>query len=145
LEGWPNGYTDWYYRPWYWDDDAPFRRQYAVVQPVIIATVPPLAPVPRNEAPATAVQINVRVPADAEVWVEGTKTTQTGTRRTFVSPPLDPDETFTYTVRARWHDADGEVDRTRKAQVSAGDEITLNFVGTGKPAEPLLPPPTPIR
>jgi uncharacterized protein (TIGR03000 family) len=111
---------------------------------VIIAT--PLSAVPAPREPAgTAVQINVRVPADAEVWVEGTKTTQTGTRRTFISPPLDPDEIYTYSVRARWHGADGEVDRTRKAQVSAGDEITLNFVGTGKPSESLLPPPTPIR
>jgi len=143
-DGWPLGYADWYYRPWYWDDDAPFRRQYTVLQPVIIATVPPARPA-TSEATGTAVQINVRVPADAEVWVEGTKTTQTGTRRTFVSPPLDPDETYTYTVRARWRGADGEVDRTRKAQVSGGDEVTLNFVGTGKPGEPLLPPPTPIR
>jgi uncharacterized protein (TIGR03000 family) len=143
LEGWPNGYTDWYYRPWYWDDDAPFRRRYAVLQPVIIAA-PSTVPA-ASEPTGTAVRINVRVPADAEVWVEGTKTTQTGARRTFVSPPLDPDETYTYSVRARWRGADGEVDRTRKAQVNGGDEITLNFVGTGKPAEPLLPPPTPIR
>jgi uncharacterized protein (TIGR03000 family) len=146
-DGWPNGYTngyaDWYYRPWYWDDDAPFRRQYGVLQPVIIATAPSVGARAR-EAAGTAVQINVRVPADAEVWVEGTKTEQTGTRRTFVSPPLNPDETYIYTVRARWHGADGEVVRTRKAQVSGGDEITLNFVGAGKPGESLLPPPTPV-
>jgi uncharacterized protein (TIGR03000 family) len=147
-EGWPNGYTngyaDWYYRPWYWDDDAPFRRQYAVVQPVIIASPTSARPSPSDPG-GTAVRINVRVPADAEVWVEGAKTAQTGTRRTYVSPPLDPDETYTYSVRARWRGADGEVDRTRKAQVSGGDEVTLNFVGTGRPVEPLLPPPTPIR
>src|SRR5262249_40914799 len=92
-EGWPNGYTngytDWHYRPWYWDDDAPFRRQYAVVQPVIIA-IPTSTRPSTSDAASTAVRINVRVPADAEVWVEGAKTTQTGTRRTFVSPPLDP-------------------------------------------------------
>jgi uncharacterized protein (TIGR03000 family) len=111
----------------------------------VIVARPPSAPSAASDAAGTSVRINVRVPADAEVWVEGAKTSQTGPRRTFVSPPLDPDETYTYSVRARWRGAEGEVDRTRKAQVSGGDEVTLNFVGTGKPAEPLLPPPTPIR
>src|SRR5437879_4856981 len=34
--------------------------------------------------------LDVRVPATAEVMVETEKTTQTGSRRSFVSPPITP-------------------------------------------------------
>jgi len=142
--GW--GYPDWYDRPWYWDDYAFYRHGYPSLPPTI-AVPGDLANVPSDDEADTAVRINVRVPADAEVWVEEEQTSQMGALRRFVSPPLDPAGTYTYTVRARWRDQGGEVERTRKAQVKAGDEITLSFLTSARDKRPesALPPPVPVH
>jgi uncharacterized protein (TIGR03000 family) len=77
--------------------------------------------------PANIATVQVTVPSDAEVWFEGTKTTQLGTVRQFRSPPLDPDSTYTYTVRARWTQ-NGEVkDETRDLRVQANKRAYLDF------------------
>ena len=60
------------------------------------------------------------MPADAEIWFEGDKTSQTGTSRTFVSPALQPGRNFTYDIRARWISSEGKnVDQTRQVRVQA--------------------------
>ncbi len=73
------------------------------------------------------VRVEVRVPADAEVWFEGSKTSQTGGVRHFVSPALTPGRRHTYTIRARWTENGREVDRTRQLDVWAGRGYTLDF------------------
>jgi uncharacterized protein (TIGR03000 family) len=83
-----------------------------------------LEPVPLDP---NSVTMNVRVPAGAEIWFEGSKTGQTGTTRTFVSPPLEPGRGFTYEVRARWTDNGKEVDRTRQVHVRAGEKVDVDF------------------
>ncbi len=35
-----------------------------------------------------SVRVNVRVPSDAKIWFDGSQTSQTGTTRSFESPPL---------------------------------------------------------
>src|SRR5438132_11221929 len=37
-----------------------------------------------------AARVELRVPADAQVWVDGARATQTGPRRTYAAPPLVP-------------------------------------------------------
>jgi uncharacterized protein (TIGR03000 family) len=72
--------------------------------------------------------IDVRVPrADAEVMFEGSKTSQTGTDRAFVSPPLQPGQNYTYVVQARWTDNGKEVNQTRRVPVRAGERVTVDF------------------
>jgi uncharacterized protein (TIGR03000 family) len=72
------------------------------------------------------------VPENATIWVEGQKTSQTGTKREFVSPELTPGKRFTYTVRVRSRADDGRVvDETRKVRVRAGDRWRVDFT---KPA-----------
>ena len=72
--------------------------------------------------------MEVRVPANAEVWVEGDKTSQTGAVRHFSSPALTPGKTFTYDLRARWTGADGKaVDRTKQVKVQAGARVGVDF------------------
>ena len=61
-------------------------------------------------APAdTRAFIQVRVPAAAEIWFDGEKTSQTGSVRDFVSPALQTGRSFTYEIRARWTDEGGKV------------------------------------
>jgi uncharacterized protein (TIGR03000 family) len=75
-----------------------------------------------GEAPAV---INATVPADAQVWIDGTATTQTGTQRVFTSPPLATGKTYSYQVRV----VSGDRDDTRKVVVQAGQRVAVNFTG----------------
>jgi uncharacterized protein (TIGR03000 family) len=74
-----------------------------------------------------AVTVNVSVPADAEIWFDGTKTVQTGPARRFVSPPVTPGPDYTYEVKARWRENGIAVTQTRRVIVHAGDVINLWF------------------
>src|SRR4051794_33711706 len=66
--------------------------------------------------------IRVRVPTQAQVLLDGEKTTQTGADRRFESPPLPPGKSFTYSVRAMWKEGGKEVVRKAEAVVRAGME-----------------------
>jgi len=66
-----------------------------------------------SPAPAqldTSVHVTVSVPADAEIWFQGTKMTATGSVREYQSPPLTPGHRYTYEVRARWNENGHEGD-----------------------------------
>jgi uncharacterized protein (TIGR03000 family) len=93
-------------------------------------------------APAdNAARLQVTVPAGAEVWVDGEQTTQTGTSRTFVSPPLTPGRDFVYTVRARWMTDSGPKEEAREVRVRANQTSQVDFTAPA-PAEqvPAVPP-----
>lgn len=78
--------------------------------------------------PATAT-VTVTVPESATVLLDGSPTTQTGTQRQFVTPPLAPGKNFYYDIEARWAAADGRpVDHTKKVLVTAGANVQVNFV-----------------
>jgi|GEM_PF-5309175 len=83
---------------------------------------------PGPRAPGQVVHFAVMVPADAEVWFDGAKTTQAGPDREFISPPLRPGHSYSYDVRARWKDGGREVDRTRRVTFYAGDHLELDFM-----------------
>jgi uncharacterized protein (TIGR03000 family) len=90
--------------------------------------------------------VTVRVPdPSAQVFIEGTPTTQGGTTREFVSPPLQSGQEYTYTLRARFNSGGQEVDRTRKIDVRAGSRATVDFTnetGTGTTTGPTGAPGT---
>jgi uncharacterized protein (TIGR03000 family) len=74
-----------------------------------------------------AAQIVILVPAEAEVYFDGTPTTETGTRRVFTTPALQAGRDFHYSVRAVWT-ADGKpVQQTRKVAVKAGASVVVDF------------------
>jgi uncharacterized protein (TIGR03000 family) len=79
-------------------------------------------------APAdTKAHVRLVVPADAEVWFDGEKTSQTGTAREFVSPPLTLGTDYAYEIRARWMENGKPVDQTRSVTVRAGSLTIVNF------------------
>jgi uncharacterized protein (TIGR03000 family) len=91
-------------------------------------TEPSATPVPTNGS-ATA-QVMVFVPANAEVFFDGAPTTQTGTQRAYVTPPLAFGQEYSYSIEARWTAADGTpVDQIRKVQVTAGGNVQVDFSG----------------
>lgn len=121
------GYPSWY-GPGYYDYyDA---GSYPIYQSMPLATdqgnqtnYPPPTLVSDNTA-----QIDVRMPADAQLWFDGNKTSQTGAMREFTSPPLTPGQTFTYELRATWTGEGGTpITQTRTVNVQAGKRSLVDF------------------
>lgn len=81
-------------------------------------------------------RIRLRVPADAELWFDNVKTSQTGTVRQFESPPLNPAERYSYEVRVRWLENGDLVTRTRRVIFRAGETVAVDLTqppGTDSP------------
>src|SRR5262249_49776944 len=74
-----------------------------------------------------AVLISMSVPANAEIWFDGSKTVQTGTFRRFVSPPLVPGDDYAYDITAKWKENGREVTQSRRVRVHAGERVSINF------------------
>jgi uncharacterized protein (TIGR03000 family) len=128
-----------YYGGGYYGTETPSLRpltyvdysagDYRSFYPKVTDLAPP-DKAPAADAPNTGgavVKVDVRVPADAELWFEGQKTNQTGAERTFQSPPLEPGQKYVYDVRARWKENGKEVEQTRKVRVRAGERVTVDF------------------
>jgi len=93
-------------------------------------TITPMTTPRQSNYPATdqPVRLQVRVPvANAEVLFDGNKTTQAGTLREFVSPPLAAQGSFTYVITARWMENGQPVERVRTVQVQAGQRVMVDF------------------
>jgi uncharacterized protein (TIGR03000 family) len=73
--------------------------------------------------------IDLRVPAGAVVKFGAEKTTQAGTERRFISPPLRAGRDYTYDVQVQWKDGDRTVDRHRTVDVRAGEEVNVEVTG----------------
>jgi uncharacterized protein (TIGR03000 family) len=82
------------------------------------------APPPAESETAT---ITVLVPVDAEVYFDGTPTTQTGTRRVFYTPALAAGANYTYSIRAAWTEDGRPVQQTRTVPVQAGARVSVDF------------------
>lgn len=110
----------------------------------------PPPPVPMHvaaplESNGRVAYLLVHVPPDAEVWLEGVLTKQTGATRLFVSPALAAGGQYAYTVRSRWRQDGREVEQTQEVAVQPGERLTVRFP-TGPELETLptpraLPPP----
>lgn len=114
----------------YYDYLGPYDDSY-VAPYAYSRSYPPLPADVDRRAPAAPVDdkahVRVLVPSGAEVWFDGSKTTQAGNSREYVSPSLAPDTTYSYEVRARWMDNGKPVEETRKVMVRAGSQATVDF------------------
>jgi uncharacterized protein (TIGR03000 family) len=90
----------------------------ALACPCLGATYEPTA------EPAT---LRVYVLASAHLEIEGTKTSQAGAVRRFVSPPLEPGKTYTYTLKAAWKQDGRQLIRMQVADVRAGQETVVDL------------------
>jgi uncharacterized protein (TIGR03000 family) len=71
--------------------------------------------------------ILIQVPPEAQVWMEGRSTKQTGTTRVYYSPPLPRNQSFAYQVRVAWTDATGGHEQAVDVTVKAGGQVRLSF------------------
>jgi len=78
-----------------------------------------------------AARISVVVPPNAQVFFDGEKTNQRGQFRRFVTPALDPGQTYTYDIKAVWDENGKKVERTNKVRVRAGQQSSIDFMAMG--------------
>jgi uncharacterized protein (TIGR03000 family) len=89
------------------------------------STAADAAPAP---APASGnATITVLVPADAEVFFDGSPTTETGTQRVFATPALEAGSNYSYAIRACWTQDGRPVQQTRTVPVAAGANVRVDF------------------
>ena len=69
-------------------------------------------------APAT---IEVTLPADARVTIDDTITESTSASRKFVTPPLEPDTEYTYTIKVEITRDGRDIIASKQITVHAGD------------------------
>jgi uncharacterized protein (TIGR03000 family) len=98
---------------------APPATAAAAAAPAAVTTEP-------ATSEATA-QVTVNVPADADVFFDGTPTTQTGTQRVFATPELPVGKEFSYDIEAQWTANGQAFDQTRKVLVKAGAKVQVDF------------------
>jgi uncharacterized protein (TIGR03000 family) len=82
----------------------------------------------------------VVAPLDVRVTVEGQPTERTSVVQTFVTPDLEPGQTYSYLFRAEAEREGQTVTRTRRVLVRAGEEFRVDFsdmvtAGNPKPEE----------
>jgi len=83
---------------------------------------------PADSGGPNVLRIIVIVPtAEAEVTINGVKTAQTGKVRRFVSPALEPAQSYAYELRARWRAGGKDVQQTRTIKFKAGQRLTVDF------------------
>jgi uncharacterized protein (TIGR03000 family) len=122
---WPyyGGYSSYYSSPSYYYDPYDYTPTYYDYAPTYSGAPTPVAP-SYSSAIAT---VEVRVPADAQLFIDGTPTKQTGEMRTFVSPLLESGQAYTYDLTARWIQDGKPVEVTRRIDVAAGRKLTVDF------------------
>jgi uncharacterized protein (TIGR03000 family) len=81
--------------------------------------------------------LRLLVPENAEVLVEGGKTSTTGTVRDFISPPLTPGKNMTYSILVRYMDASGKtIEETHSLRVRANDQLLLDWTAPANAEQP---------
>jgi uncharacterized protein (TIGR03000 family) len=76
------------------------------------------------------VWMDVTVPANAKIRVEGAETKQTGARRQFESPSLAAGN-YRYEIQATWTENGQEVTQRKSFAVQPGDAVRINITRDG--------------
>lgn len=121
------------------DYRGPRRSVAALEAPPLPTEVMAPPPPGRN-----CVTLLVQVPPDAEIWLDGVKTNQTGASRRFESPALQPGGVYTYDVRARWIEQGRAVEQSQVVLVHTGDQVRVNFPAFPELAPQAAPQPFPL-
>lgn len=85
--------------------------------------------------------LRVHLPADAILWLNGQRMTQTGAEREFISPELEEGATYRYQVKARWQKNGHAVEQTIRVEVHANKTATVHFRNSPTPEKDSAPQP----
>jgi len=73
------------------------------------------------------VALDIRVPSNAEVTVNGEKMTATGTNRRFTSSGLTAGQTYEYKVKATWTEEGKQMQKERTVQAQSGQRTIVDL------------------
>src|SRR5437016_34454 len=117
--------------PWF----NPWYAQPTVAAPVMATpgilpqnTVSPLSYTGAADTASSATSITLRVPEDAEVWIQGKKMDEKGSERRFNLPSLDPGSTHDYDIRVAWMDNGQKKSDTTRLNVRAVDQQSITYI-----------------
>jgi uncharacterized protein (TIGR03000 family) len=83
---------------------------------------------PSVAAPASAAaRLEVKLPQNARLWIEGKEIEQQSTSYSLTSPPLEAGYNYTYHLRTQWTDNGVQVTRERAIPIHAGESVTIDF------------------
>jgi uncharacterized protein (TIGR03000 family) len=128
-----------YYNAWpytYYVDYSPAvvvnEPQYVAPTGSVYESEEPPSPrqvVVRGSEPTSALpaEVRIRTVPSARVWFDGKATTQTGTVRTFATPPLESGQNYSYKVRACWLENGQPVVRSRVVRVTPGETAEVDL------------------
>jgi uncharacterized protein (TIGR03000 family) len=91
---------------------------------LVVARAPSAA---HAQPTALVAAVEVRLPADAELWFDGVALPRMRERREFVTPPLRPGLTYRYEVQTRWQEGGRLVVRGEHVIVRAGESVVVDF------------------
>jgi uncharacterized protein (TIGR03000 family) len=100
---------------------------YAPAAPVTVAPNTAYQSFYPASSESQKVFFNVTLPANAKLSFQGGLTQQTGARRSFESPSLQPGLNYSYLVEARWRQNDREMVVTRRIPVQPGQTINVTI------------------
>lgn len=119
-------------------------RANAVLGLAALAVLFLVPPVVSQESPTSQpAYLRVRLPAGAELLVDGTRTKQSGSERLFESPPLPAGRRFIYNLKATWKEGGKDVVREEVTRVEAGKESVVDFLQPSAGKEGKAPDTTP--
>lgn len=95
--------------------------------PPELPSVLPPAPADASSSQPTDATLAVRVPADAQVYINGRTTTTPGDYRQYVSKGLRSGYSYTYQVRAEVVQDGRRVSETKTVHMTAGDATDIAF------------------
>jgi uncharacterized protein (TIGR03000 family) len=125
--GYPyGGYNGGYYNNYPYYDNGYYSTPNYSVPSYSAPTVN--APAASANIPDNAALINVRVPSNAQVWIDDQKTKQSGSMREFVTPALNPGQEYSYDIRASWTENGQPMETKRKVTFHAGDRLAVNMM-----------------
>jgi uncharacterized protein (TIGR03000 family) len=86
----------------------------------------------------SAVLLTILVPAGAKLYIEDQPTQLTGTLRQFISPKLEPDKEYIYTLKADVENDGQKISGKEELRVKAGDHATVEFTPSPENSELLV-------
>lgn len=98
----------------------------------------PYRPAPPRTAPApeengTQARVNIQVPADAKLFVDGMETKATSENRVFTTPPLERGRSYYYELRVEVVRDGRTLSETRQLVVRPGETATASFASLRSP------------
>ena len=76
-------------------------------------------------------RVVVRLPADARLWVDRVECPLPGTVRAFDTPNLNPEQSYSYTLRVTVQRDGQTVEDSRRVEFAAGQQVEVDFNNVG--------------